>query len=301
MGDLTGKGGICTIRSSIHLEDSRRSMNTQKSRAAAVFAGALLIPAALVAAPAMASEDATVSVLHAIPAGSGADIVDIYAGDALLIDNFTPGSLETLTVPAGSYDLGVYADGATPADSDAVLSATGVEVPAGANATVTANLDADGNPALNVYVNDISEVAAGDARLTVRHIAAAPAVDVRADGTVLVSDLVNPDEAVADVPTGTYSADVVLAGTDTVVLGPADLDLAEGTNTIVYAWGSAEAGNLALATQVITGLSGTPGGVPAGGGAMSGSTNTALIAVGLMTVAAVGVAGAAIRLNGSRA
>ena len=127
-----------------------------------------------------------------------------------------------------------------------------------------------------------------------------PAVDVRADGTAIVEGLVNPDEAVTDVPAGTYSADVVLAGTDTVVLGPADLDLAEGTNTIVYAWGSAEAGNLALATQVITGLDGMPGGVPAGGGAESGN-NAALIAAGLMAVAAVGVAGAAIRLNGSRA
>lgn len=280
-------------------------MKSQKTvrtvgRRSAIVAGALLVPAGLFAAPAMAAEDATVSVLHAIPEGSGADIVDVYAGDALLIDNFTPGSLETLTVPAGSYDLGVYADGATPADSDAVLSAMGVEVPAGANATVTANLDAEGNPALNVYVNDISEVAAGDARLTVRHIAAAPAVDVRADGTALINDLVNPDEAVADVQAGTYIADVVLAGTDTVVLGPADLDLAEGTNTIVYAWGSADAGNLALAIQVITGLDGMPGGVPAGGGATSGN-NAALIAAGLMTVAAVGVAGAAIRLNGSRA
>jgi hypothetical protein len=250
----------------------------------------------------MAAEDATVSVLHAIPAGLGADVVDVYAGDALLIDNFTPGSLETLTVPAGSYDLGVYADGSTPADSDAVLSAMGVEVPAGANATVTANLDTTGAPALNVYVNDISEVMAGDARLTVRHIAAAPAVDVRADGNVIAAKLVNPNEAIVDVPAGHYTADVVLAGTDTVAIGPADLDLKEGTNTIVYAWGSAEAGTLALAVQTIDGLDGMPGGVPAGGGAASGSgTNPALIAAGLMSVAAAGVAGAAVRLNRSRA
>jgi hypothetical protein len=262
----------------------------------------MIIPAGLFAAPAMAAEDATVSVLHAIPAGLGADVVDVYAGDALLIDNFTPGSLETLTVPAGSYDLGVYADGATPADSDAVLSAMGVEVPAGANATVTANLDATGSPALNVYVNDISEVMAGEARLTVRHIAAAPAVDVRADGNVIAANLVNPGEAIVDVPAGPYTADVVLAGTDTVAIGPADLDLTEGTNTIVYAWGSAEAGDLALAVQSIDGLDGMPGGVPAGGGAASGSgTNSALLAAGLMTVAAAGVAGAAVRLNRSRA
>lgn len=279
----------------------KTSRTTSRLRTSAIVAGALLVPAGLFAAPAMAA-DATVSVLHAIPEGSGADVVDVYAGDSLLIDNFTPGSLETVTVPAGSYDLGVYADGATPADSDAVLSAMGVEVPAGANATVTANLDAEGNPALNVFVNDTGELAAGDTRLTVRHIAAAPAVDVRADGSAVVEGLVNPDEAVLDIPAGTYSADVVLAGTDTVVLGPADLDLMEGSNTIVYAWGSAEAGNLALATQVITGLDGMPEGVPAGGGAASGSnTNTALIAAGLMTVAAVGVAGAAVRLNRGRA
>ena len=280
----------------------KTSFTTTRLRACAIVAGALVIPAGLFAAPAMAAEDATVSVLHAIPAGLGADVVDVYAGDALLIDNFTPGSLETLTVPAGSYDLGVYADGSTPADSDAVLSAMGVEVPAGANATVTANLDTTGVPALNVYVNDISEVMAGEARLTVRHIAAAPAVDVRADGNVIAVKLVNPNEAIVDVPAGPYTADVVLAGTDTVAIGPADLDLKEGTNTIVYAWGSAEAGTLALAVQTIDGLDGMPGGVPAGGGAASGSgTNPALIAAGLMTVAAAGVAGAAVRLNRSRA
>ena len=104
-----------------------------------------------------------------------------------------------------------------------MLEAAGVEVPGGANATVTANLDGDGNAALNVFVNDISEVAAGDARLTVRHVAAAPAVDIRADGSVLMENLVNPEEAIADVPAGPYTADVVLQGTDTVAIGPADL------------------------------------------------------------------------------
>jgi hypothetical protein len=240
-----------------------------------------------------------VSVLHAIPEGSGADLVDVYAGDALLIDNFTPGSLETVTVPAGTYDLAVFADGQTPEGDTAVLEALGVEVPAGVNATVTANLDAEGAPALNVYVNDISMVEAGNARLTVRHIAAAPAVDVRADGNAIIEGLVNPDEAIVEVPAGTYAADVVLAGTDTVVLGPADLALEEGSNTIVYAWGSAEAGNLALATQVISGMDGAPGGVAAGGGSTAASI-LPLWAAGLMGVAVLGLAGGVLRLNTSR-
>ena len=273
------------------------------ARRGAVAAAALVLPfgvAGLAAAPAYAA-DATVSVLHAIPEGSGADVVDVYAGDAMLIDNFTPGSLETLTVPEGTYDLAVFADGEGPGNGTAVLEAAGVEVPAGANATVTANLDADGNPALNVYVNDTSEVAAGEARLTVRHIAAAPAVDVRADGAVIIENLVNPDEAIVAVPAGTYSADVVLAGTDTVALGPADLTLDEGTNTIVYAWGSAEAGNLALATQVIDGLDGAPTGVAAGGGSTAATAALPAWTAGMMVLGALGAAGAITRLARNRA
>ncbi len=48
------------------------------------------------------------------------------------------------------------------------------------------------------------------------------------------------------------------------MLGPADLTVAEGVNTIAYAWGSLDAGNLALATQTVEGLHSSPSGVPAG-------------------------------------
>jgi hypothetical protein len=265
----------------------------------AVAASALTLPVVALAAPAQAS-DATVSVLHAIPAGAGADVVDVYAGDTMLIDDFTPGTLETLTVPAGTYDLAVFADGEGPGNGTAVLEAAGVEVPAGANATVTANLSADGTPALNVFVNDINPIAAGEARLTVRHIAAAPAVDITADGSVLFSDLTNPNEAMADVPAGAYEAAVVLAGTDTVAIGPADLDLAEGANTIVYAWGSAEAGNLALAVQTIDGLGSAPGGVPAGGGSTAPGSSLPLWSIALMILAAIVAAGAGMRVAAVR-
>ncbi|MEZ5116812.1 MAG: DUF4397 domain-containing protein [Candidatus Nanopelagicales bacterium] len=271
----------------------------RRTRTALGAAAALSLPAALLiaATPAQAAEDATVSVLHGIPAGNGADVVDIYAGDAELLADVEPGDLATLEVPAGSYDLAVYADGDAPGSGDPLLSADGVEVPAGANATVTANLDADGAPTLNVFVNDTASVAAGEARLVVRHVAAAPAVDVRANGDVLFSDLTNPNEATADVPAASYEADVVLAGTDTVAIGPATVDLAEGTSTIVYAWGSAEAGDLALAVQTIDGLGSAPAGVPAGDGSLAGgSSGVPAWTLALMALAAIGVVGAGARL-----
>lgn len=215
------------------------------------------------AAPALADQHDTssVSVLHAVPGL----VVDVYVNGEETLPDFEPGTLtDPLELPAGSYDIEVYADGSDPATDEPAISAMGVEVPGGANLTVAAHLDAEGTPVLTPFVNDTSTLDAGQARLTARHTAAAPAVDVRAGGTPAVEGLTNPDEAVLDLPAGTVSADVTLAGTDEVVIGPADLTLDEGTNTIVYAWGSAEEGTLDLAVQTIDGLHGDPGGVPSG-------------------------------------
>jgi hypothetical protein len=266
--------------------------------AIASAASALVLPFAFAPANAANHTNATVSVLHGIPAGAGADVVDVYAGNDLIIDNFTPGSLETLTVPAGTYDLAVFADGEAPGSGTAVLSASGVQVPAGANATVAAHLDADGNPKLTVFVNDTSQLAAGDARIIVRHLAAAPAVDVRANGDVVFANLTNPNEDAADIGAGTIEADVVLAGTTTVAIGPATLNLAEGTATIVYAWGSAEGGSLDLAVQTIDGLAGAPDGVDAGDGSASGQATLLWM---IAAIAAAGVAFSGARLARNRA
>lgn len=248
-------------------------------------AGALV----LVATPASAEDTATVSVLHAVP-----DLpVDVYANGERLIDDFQPGTLtDPLELPAGSYDLAIFPADAADGSGEPLLSADGVSVPAGADATVVAHLGEDGTPMLTPFVNDVSAVPAGQARVTVRHTAAAPAVDVRAGGAVVAPGLTNPDEAALVVPAGTVTADVVLAGTDTVALGPADLNLAEGTNTIVYAWGSGDAG-YELAVQTISGLHSAPSGVPGGtGGLVDDAVPAPLVALsvtGLLVAAAGGL------------
>ena len=268
------------------------SIRTFSRAAGAVgVAGALV----LVATPASAADTATVSVLHAVPDTP----VDVYANGERLIDDFQPGTLtDPLELPAGTYDLAVYPAGSDPETTDPAISADGVEVPAGANATVVAHLGEDGTPVLTPFVNDVSAIPAGQARVTVRHTAAAPAVDIRAGGTVVAPGLANPNEASLTVPAGTVSADVVLAGTDTVAIGPADLELAEGTNTVVYAWGSEDAG-FELAVQTISGSHSAPSGVPGGsGGLVDDAVPAPLMA---LSVAGVVVAAAgALRLARSR-
>lgn len=223
---------------------------------AVVAAGAGLA----VAAPAHAA-NAKVSVVHGIPGTP----VDVYVNGTRTLQNFQPKQVAgPLDLPPGQYDIALTAPG-QPIGS-AILTVNDAAVPDGANISLVAHLNAAGQPALTPFVNDTSKVAAGKARLAVRHTAAAPGVDVRAGGQPVFRNLTNPNEAKADLAAGSVSADVVLTGTTTVVLGPTSLNLREGTATIVYAIGSAQQNTLDIVAQTITGLHSSPGGVPSGSG-----------------------------------
>jgi hypothetical protein len=247
--------------------------------AAAVFVAA----GALGATPAYAATSA-VSVVHGIPGQP----VDVYVNGERTLENFQPGDVAgPLNLEEGEYDIALTRPG-EPVGS-AILTANDAAVPGGANISIAAHLDAEGQPKITPFVNDVSRLAAGQARLTVRHAAAAPAVDVRAGGQPVFEDLTNPNEAKADLDAGSVSADVVLAGTDDVVLGPTDVNLAEGTATILYAIGSAEQQSLEIVAQTIEGLHSAPSGVPSGDGGLAAPGVRAwwyaLVAAGLLLFA----------------
>ena len=79
-----------------------------------------------------------------------------------------------------------------------------------------------------------------------------------------------------------------LAGESDPVLGPADVDVAEGATTIVYAWGSAEADNLDLAVQTVDGMHSAPDGVPSGNFEVSAPSSGGLLAAGIAGLALLG-------------
>lgn len=265
-----------------------------KTRGLLALASGLLLGTGIlaVAGSAQAASTAEVSILHGVPGAT----VDVYANGNALLKNFKPGTLtDPQMLPAGTYDLKVVKAG-DGADGDAVIKADNVKVPGGANITVVAHLNEDGDPSLTPFVNDVSKIPAGKARITVRHTAAAPAVDVRAGGDPVFTNLSNPDEKSAEVDAGTVKADVVLKGTDDVVIGPASLNLAEGTSTIVYAWGSAEDDNLKLAVQTVKGLHSNPGGVPGGTGGQAATAGISTLHVALLGLGLMGLALSGIRM-----
>ncbi|HET9379824.1 MAG TPA: DUF4397 domain-containing protein [Streptomyces sp.] len=245
----------------------RTTIAVAASAGACALAFGMTAPAT--AAPAGESGKATVSVFHGIPGMT----VDVYANGDRLLSDFKPGTVaDPQSLKAGTYDLQIFKAGQGPNGTPALEKE--VKVPEGANATVAAHLSADGKPQLTAFTNNVSKVDAGKARLTVRHVAAAPAVDVRAGGEPVFTGLTNPHEDSAVVDAGTVNADVVLAGTGTVAIGPADLNLKEGTSNVVYAWGSAADKNLALATQTFSGMESTPNAVHGGGSGAAVTPNS---------------------------
>ncbi|WP_394768476.1 DUF4397 domain-containing protein [Lacisediminihabitans sp.] len=229
---------------------------------AGAAAGAVLIAALAVPMSASAATNAQLSVLHGIPGVT----VDVWVNGALTLNDFKPGTLAgPLSLAPATYSVAITASDATSATDKVVIGPIDLPLADGGNYTAVAHLDTADKPTATLFTNDISKTAPGQGRLTVRHVAAAPAVDILAGTTPVISGLTNPNEKVLNLPAATVSASVVAAGTTTpALLGPADVPIQEGVNTIVYAYGSAANKTLALAVQTITGLHTPPAGVPAG-------------------------------------
>jgi hypothetical protein len=185
-----------------------------------------------------AGSTSSLNIVHGIP---GVD-VEVCVNGTVAIPDFNPGDVVTgVSLPAGTYDVKIVASGDACGDP-AILGANGIDLAAGKDYTAIAYLAADGEPTLGLFKNNVKPLAAGKARLTVRHTAAAPAVDVWANGGVLLQEVRNGDSATLAVPTGVYATWVSLPGGYEPVIGPAVLKLKNGTAYQVYAWGDGTTG-----------------------------------------------------------
>ncbi|MGI9611433.1 MAG: DUF4397 domain-containing protein [Acidimicrobiales bacterium] len=255
-----------------------------------------LLSLALLAAPSAAQDDgARIHLIHGIP---GVD-VDVEIAGEVAIGGFSFKDTQDLSDFAGQTlgDVKVKVAGT----DDVAIDVGDLALPATGNVTAIAHLDAEGTPTVSVFNNDVSQIDAGEGRLTIRHAAAAPAVDVLAGDEVAFANISNGSEAGADLPTGTVSASVVPTGaTEPVVIGPADLPVAEGTSLIVYAVGSLEGETIDVITETIDGLHGTPSVVNTGNSLVeSPSSSAPLFAVAAASLLLMGVVAGSF-FNGRR-
>ena len=202
---------------------------------------ATMVMAGLMAAGGVASAagKATLNVVHGIPGVT----VDVCVNGSKAITNFAPGDVvKNIELPAGSYTFKVVAKG-DPCSGTGIIVVT-TPLMAGTNYTAVANLNASGDPNLKLFTNNVNPTKRGKARLSVRHTADAPAVNVWVNGMKLIrgTDFTWGKSATLQTPKGVYAAWVSLPGDYTPVIGPAVLELKAGHAYQVYAWGDGTSG-----------------------------------------------------------
>lgn len=209
---------------------------------------------------------ARVRVVHASP---DAPAVDVWVNDALTLENVRFRAISGyLTLPPGTYNVKVTPTGATtPVVIDADLA-----VEAGKEYTVIAKgLLSDGTLSPAVLLDNNSAPAAGNAHVRFVHLSPdAPAVDIAvAGGPVIFANVAFGEEsdgvvgAYTPVPAGTYTLEVRLAGTTTVVLPLPGVALADGSVYTAYAFGLVSASTLSAGFSVDNADQGGEGVAPA--------------------------------------
>ena len=212
-----------------------------------VLAG-LAAVAALAIAPGVvdAQDDTQVTLYHGIPGVT----VDVAVDGTVLLPGFEPGANQDLTAFAGQSiaNLEVRAAGT----EDVVIGPVeSFDVPGEGNWTVMAHFDAEGTPTITPFENDTAPTPAGQGRVTVRHAAAAPAVDLVVGEARPIEGAANGDEAALTLPAGPVSgAQLAATGEDPSIDVP-DIEITEGVNLIVYAVGSLADDTLDFYTQEI--------------------------------------------------
>ena len=115
--------------------------------------------------------------------------LDVYVDGAAAIPNFQYETVTTTSLPGRHLEIRPP-EPIRPAPRSSRPTPTGV----GCNYSVVAHLTEAGQPGLNLFPNPTSRTPGARPSVTVRHTAAAPAVDVRAGGQIGVPGLTNPND-----------------------------------------------------------------------------------------------------------
>lgn len=191
------------------------------------------------ASPSGAQESGRVQLVNALMGQP----IDVYVSGRILVADLAAGDTQDLTPLAGRLLRQVELRRSRT--SSVLVGPLGsLTVPEQGYQTWVVHLDASGTPTLTQFVDDRGALAAGRSRLTVRHAAAAGAVDVAVSagspGQVVSSTtgLASGMQFQTDLDAGTVDRMVFVSGATTVLeLQP--LSLQPGEQLTVYVMGGA--------------------------------------------------------------
>jgi len=239
---------------------------SSRFRALLALTAVLLLPSTAFAAN---HNSAEIVVVHGVP-GLEVDILIDGATSALTGVNY--GDTAVISVPAGSYVLGVAAAGST----DAILTANAT-VDAGASYSVVAHLDTNGDPQLSVFVN--TNTTAG---IQPFHAANFVPVSIIAGGAIVLDNVANGDTAHIAATGVVPGVGIGAAGSTDAAISLGDVTVPQNSVVLAYAVGPNTGNDLPDVFTVVISVvdAHVPTGVPAGdAGLAATSAPYALIAL----------------------
>lgn len=271
---------------------NRSTLIGRRMRQFLVAAAVATVAAGGLASTATAQEaPGTVRVVH----GLRGLVADIYVDGALALPTFQPErSTDPLPLAAGDHVVEIRTGGAAMTETP-LLTQT-VTVPSGFQGSLVAHLDPTGAPKLTAFADDLAAVPAGQARVTVRHAAAAE------DVSILLNDVPSPapiaagTEAAQVLGAGSYELAVAAASGGSVLAAPQSVEFVDGTANFMYLIGSQAEGTLGWAVVRVDGLQSAPARIQTGDGSTGGDATSTLfvllvgtIAIGLAAGGTLGV------------
>lgn len=244
-------------------------------------AGLALAAALTVGAPAMAAVSATGQVV--IVHGVRGLVANVDVDGSRALSAFQPErTTDPLKLTAGNHTVAVRA--ANDPAAAPLLQQT-VAVPAGGLVSAAVGLTPTGQPSLTLFNERGPAVPAGQARLVVRHIAAAPTVQVTVDAKPLSPALSGgPRQSLSDIAPGNHAVAVV--GPDgSPVLAAQNVPLRAGTVTTIYLIGSQAEGTLTWLARVSD--SRALAGVPTGTAGLAATSRSVPWPAGVLLLAAL--------------
>jgi Domain of unknown function (DUF4397) len=216
-------------------------------------------------------------------------VADVYLDGTLVLPTFRPErATDPLPIPAGEHLVEIRQAGA--AATDEPLLAQDVTVPAGFAGSLVAHLDAEGAPTLTAFADDLSAVPAGQARVVVRHAAAAKPVDVLLNDQATFSRLAPDAEAGELVAAGTYEVAVTGPRGGQPLAAPEQVEFADGTANFMYLIGSQADGTLGWAAVQVKNLQTAPARIQTGDGSTErASGGDRVLPIGLLAVVVVAI------------
>ena len=214
-------------------------------------------------ASALAADTSYLYVVQGIP---GRDVSDNASpslpldisvdGDCLARGLTFSNSDGPLSFTAGTYDIQVsWANSLAGCTNSPIISAQ-VTLASATSQTIVTALNGSGQPVLLQFADNLSPIAAGNARFVLANAADAPTLEA----TLTQVYVKNPKtftltaaagaEAVISVPAGTYLVDVVASGS-TTVLASEQIGLVDQSATFTYAAGEAANNSVGLINRVV--------------------------------------------------